>query len=35
MQKTYRQFQGFREEYEAEKSFLTIPLNIEIPQSQT
>jgi len=35
MQKTYRQFQGFREEYEAEQSFLTIPLNIEIPQSQT
>ena len=35
MQRTYRQFQGFREQCEPQESFLTIPLNIEIPQSQT
>ena len=35
MQRTYRQFQGFREQCEPQESFLTIPLNIEVPKTQT
>ena len=35
MQRTYRQVQGFREQCEPQESCLTIPLNIEVPKTQT